>query len=69
VSDGNLPAHRASAGSCQCNEPQGKGQQPALLDPQTNLLKNRIDAGDYQLSTIPTLLKLPWKKKATDRRL
>jgi hypothetical protein len=45
-------------GKCQ---PTGKARTKALLDPQTNLLKNRIDGGDYWRTTIATLLKLPWK--------
>jgi hypothetical protein len=42
-------------------EQAGKALTKALLDPQTNMLKNRIDAGRYRQTTISTLLKLPWK--------
>jgi hypothetical protein len=45
-------------GKCQ---PAGKARTKALLDPQTNLLKNRIDGGNYRQTTIRTLLALPWR--------
>ncbi|MFI5228910.1 MAG: hypothetical protein ACHQWU_07560 [Gemmatimonadales bacterium] len=32
----------------------------ATLDTATNLLKNRVDDGSYQLTTVATVLKLPW---------
>jgi hypothetical protein len=48
---------QARGGKCM---PEGFASNPALLDSQTNLLKNRIDAGNYRHTTIATLLKLPW---------
>jgi hypothetical protein len=49
-------------------EPAGKALTKALLDPQTNLLKNRIDGGRYRQTTISTLLKLPWKSIDTPKK-
>jgi hypothetical protein len=53
------PAHPTEAHSSVCRD-AGKQTNMTTLDTATNLLKNRVDDGDYQLATIKTLLKLPW---------
>src|SRR5262245_50442082 len=42
---------------------RGKEASTNRLDTVTNLLKNRVDSAQkYRLTTIPTLLKLPFKR-------
>jgi hypothetical protein len=47
---------------------KGKAANPKHLDTTSNLLKNRIETAQrYRLTTIPTLLKLPFKSTGADK--
>jgi hypothetical protein len=53
--------------STKCAD-RGKAKNPKTLDSLTNFLKNRIDsASTYHLTTIPTLLKLPFSSTGPDK--
>jgi hypothetical protein len=44
---------------------RGKETSVSRLDTATNLLKNRVDSSTYHLTTIPTILKLPFGSTTT----